>query len=111
MKNKATIQLVSGEDIGFESQPTLLVSTSSEKFAQITNLNLASCNLFGYNKSEMINRKINIFMPNIYSKIHDAIIENFLQTTENKNLSKERMVYIKMKSNYIAPCYILLKVI
>lgn len=26
-------------------------------------------------------------------------------------MNKERMVYIKMKSNYIAPCYILLKVI
>lgn len=78
MKNKATISLVSGEDIGFEPQPTLLVSTAPEKFAQITNLNLASCNLFGYNKSEMINRKINIFMPNLYSKFHDGIIESFL---------------------------------
>jgi PAS domain S-box-containing protein len=88
-----------------------LVSTAQEKFAQIVNLNLACCNLFGYNKSEMINRKINIFMPNLYSKFHDVLVENFLQSTETKNISKERLVYIKMKSNYITPCYISLKVI
>ncbi|CAD8203560.1 unnamed protein product [Paramecium pentaurelia] len=111
MKNKQTISLISSEDIGYESQPTLLVSTAQEKFAQITNLNLACCNLFGYNKSEMINRKINIFMPNLYSKFHDAHVENFLSSNDNRNINKERLVYIKMKSNYIMPCFIYLKVI
>ncbi|CAD8157654.1 unnamed protein product [Paramecium octaurelia] len=111
MKNKQTISLISSDDIGYEPQPTLLVSTAQEKFAQITNLNLACCNLFGYNKSEMINRKINIFMPNLYSKFHDAHIDNFLNSNDNKSISKERLVYIKMKSNYILPCYIYLKVI
>ncbi|CAD8075781.1 unnamed protein product [Paramecium primaurelia] len=111
MKNKQTISLISSEDIGYESQPTLMVSTAQEKFAQITNLNLACCNLFGYNKSEMINRKINIFMPNLYSKFHDAHIENFLSSNDNRNINRERLVYIKMKSNYILPCYIYLKVL
>ncbi|CAD8125809.1 unnamed protein product [Paramecium sonneborni] len=111
MKNKQIIQLISSDEIGYESQPILLVSASQEKFAQITNLNLAACNLFGYNKSEMINRKINIFMPNLYSKFHDAYVENFLQSNDNKNINKDRLIYIKMKSNYIMPCYIYLKII
>jgi len=59
----------------------------------------------------MINRKINIFMPNLYSKFHDAHVENFLSSNDNRNINKERLVYIKMKSNYIMPCYIYLKVI
>lgn len=71
MKNKMSIGLVSGEDIGSEPLPTLIISTAQDKFAQITNLNLACCNLFGYNKSELQNRKINLLMPNIYSKHHD----------------------------------------
>lgn len=33
MKNKMTIGLVSGEDIGSEPQPTLIISTSLDKFA------------------------------------------------------------------------------
>ncbi|CAD8209105.1 unnamed protein product [Paramecium pentaurelia] len=111
MKNKQSIQLISSEEIGYESQPILLVSAAQEKFAQIINLNLAACNLFGYNKSEMINRKINIFMPNLYSKFHDAYVENFLQSNDNKNINKDRLIYIKMKSNYIMPCYIYLKII
>ncbi|CAD8126295.1 unnamed protein product [Paramecium sonneborni] len=111
MKHIQAIQLISIDDIGYESQPILLVSAAFEKFAQITNLNLAACNLFGYNKSEMINRKINIFMPNLYSKFHDAYVENFLQSNDNKYINKDRLIYIKMKSNYIMPCYIYLKII
>ncbi|CAD8162069.1 unnamed protein product [Paramecium octaurelia] len=111
MKNKQTISIFTSDEINFESQPILLVSASQEKFAQIINLNLAACNLFGYNKSEMINRKINIFMPNLYSKFHDAYVENFLQSNDNKNINKDRLIYIKMKSNYIMPCYIYLKII
>lgn len=50
-------------------------------------------------------------MPNLYSKFHDAHVENFLSSNDNRNINKERLVYIKMKSNYIMPCYIYLKVI
>jgi len=50
-------------------------------------------------------------MPNLYSKFHDSYVEHFLQTNDNKNINKERLIYIKMKSNYIAPCYLMLKII
>ena len=111
MKNKMSIGLISGEDIGSEPLPTLIISTSQDKFAQISNLNLACCNLFGYNKSELQNRKINLLMPNIYSKYHDQYIEHFLNGNESKYVNKERMIFIKLKSNYIMPCFINLKVL
>ncbi|CAK82689.1 unnamed protein product (macronuclear) [Paramecium tetraurelia] len=110
-KNKQMISILSGEDLSQEPNATTLVSTATEKFAQIINLNLSCCNLFGYSKSEMINRKINIFMPNLYQKFHDSYVERFLQTNDNKNINKERLIYIKQKSNYIAPCYLMLKII
>ncbi|CAD8157650.1 unnamed protein product [Paramecium octaurelia] len=110
-KNKQMISILSGEDLSQEPNATTLVSTAAEKFAQIINLNLSCCNLFGYSKSEMINRKINIFMPNLYQKFHDSYVERFLQTNDNKNINKERLIYIKQKSNYIAPCYLMLKII
>ncbi|CAK66138.1 unnamed protein product (macronuclear) [Paramecium tetraurelia] len=110
-KNKQMISILSGEDLSQEPNPTTLVSTAAEKFAQIINLNLSCCNLFGYSKSEMINRKINIFMPNLYAKFHDSYVEHFLQTNDNKNINKERLIYIKLKSNYIAPCFLMLKII
>ncbi len=41
-------------------------------------MNQAACNLFGYYKSEVINRKVNLLMPSIHSKFHDSFLENFL---------------------------------
>ncbi|CAD8213536.1 unnamed protein product [Paramecium octaurelia] len=111
MKNKQTIQVFSSDDINFEPLPTLLVSTSSDKFAQISNLNLSVCNLFGYHKTELINRKINLLIPQVYAKFHDNYMEMFMQSNDQQKLMKERLVYIKLKSGYILPCYLYMKVL
>lgn len=41
-------------------------------------MNLSVCNLFGYHKTELLNRKINVLIPSVYAKFHDAYIEMFL---------------------------------
>ena len=41
-------------------------------------MNLSASNLFGFSKSELINRKINLLMPSIHSKFHDSFIENYI---------------------------------
>ncbi|CAD8112156.1 unnamed protein product [Paramecium primaurelia] len=111
MKNKQSIQVFSSDDINFEPLPTLLVSTSPDKFTQISNLNLSVCNLLGYHKTELINRKINLLIPQIFAKFHDNYIEMFLQSNDQSKIAKERLVYIKLKSGYIMPCYICMKAI
>ncbi|CAD8126292.1 unnamed protein product [Paramecium sonneborni] len=111
IKNQQLISLLNSDDLCYESNPITVVSTSQEKFAQIVNVNMSCCNLFGYMKTEMINRKINIFMPSLYAKFHDNYFEKFMETNDNKNINKERLVYIKQKSNYIAPCFLTLKII
>lgn len=50
-------------------------------------------------------------MPNIYAKYHDQYIEHFLNGNDAKYANRERLIYIKTKSNYIQPCYINLKVL
>ncbi|CAD8125808.1 unnamed protein product [Paramecium sonneborni] len=109
MKNKQTIQIFSSDDINFEPLPTLLVQTSSDKFAQICNLNLSLCNLLGYQKTELLNRKINLLIPQIYAKFHDNYLEMFLQSNDQQKISKERLIYVKLKSGYIMPCYLYMK--
>jgi PAS domain S-box-containing protein len=49
---------------------------------QITNINLSVSNLFGYHKTELLNRKINLLMPSLYSKFHDAHVEKFIQSSD-----------------------------
>ncbi|CAD8112154.1 unnamed protein product [Paramecium primaurelia] len=110
-RNQSMLSLLNNDDLCYESNATIILSTAPEKFAQIINLNLSCCNLFGFVKSEMINRKINIFMPNLYSKFHDAYFDRFMQTNDNRTINKERLIYIKQKSNYISPCFLTLKII
>ncbi|CAD8162073.1 unnamed protein product [Paramecium octaurelia] len=110
-RNQSMLSILNNDDLCYESNATIIVSTAPEKFAQIINLNLSCCNLFGFVKSEMINRKINIFMPSIYSKFHDAYFDRFMQTNDNRLINRERLVFIKQKSNYILPCFLTLKLI
>lgn len=51
--------------------PTLIVSVPNDKFALISSLNLSACNLLGYHKTELINRRINLIIPTLYAKFHE----------------------------------------
>lgn len=75
-------------------------------------MNVAAATLFGYNKSEVLNRKINVLMPNIFAKNHDSFIENYLATfnPEMKNVTKDRVLFGKTRSNYIFPFFLSIKV-
>jgi len=52
-----------GDDYTNDAIPTVHVSGDTEKFGVITGINLAAASLFGYNKTELINRKVNVLMP------------------------------------------------
>ncbi|CAD8065320.1 unnamed protein product [Paramecium sonneborni] len=110
-RKKQIIQFIAGDEIGFEQQATVIVSTSIEKFALVITLNQSCCHLIGYTKQEIINRKINLFMPNLYQKFHDQYIERFLLTSDIKNINKDRFIFLKDKQNYILPCYIVLRIL
>ena len=70
---------------------------------------MACSSVFGYTKSELINRNVKILMPPIYSKNHDQFIETYNQTQEMKFIDKERFVFGKHKSYYIFPVFINVK--
>lgn len=111
--NKKTGNFQSGDDYTNDAIPTVHVSGDSEKFGVITGINLAAASLFGYNKTELINRKVNVLMPQIYSKFHDDFISNYLNNNESYLISKqkERLVFGKNKSNYIFPVYLSLRAV
>lgn len=107
------LNINSNDDFLNDSTPTIVISGEQEKFAVITGINLSAASLFGYNKTELTNRKLNVLMPQAYAKFHDAFIENYISNNENKSglTSKERMVFGKHKSNYIFPFYITIKAV
>lgn len=54
----------------FPNESTALISISAEdtNFARIIGLNMSASKLFGYSKSELINRNVNILMANMFSQ-------------------------------------------
>jgi len=113
--NKKIIQMsgANGDDYSSDATPTVWVSGEQDKFSVITGINLAAASLFGYNKTELLNRKVTVLMPSIYGKHHDSFLENYLNTGEASLIgkNKERLVFGKNKSNYIFPIYLSLRTV
>jgi hypothetical protein len=111
--NKKIIQMsgAGGDDYSSDATPTVWVSGEQDKFSMITGINLAAASLFGYNKTELLNRKVTVLMPGIYAKHHDSFLENYLNTGEASLIgkNKERLIFGKNKSNYIFPIYLSLR--
>jgi PAS domain S-box-containing protein len=97
------------EEIGENSTPTVLVSGEPDKLGIISSINLAASSIFGYTKSELINRNIKILMSQIYGRHHDQFLENYINTSEMKFPNKERIIFAKHKSNYIFPVFVNIK--
>jgi hypothetical protein len=55
----------------FEEYPTVVASAESDRIGIITNVNLSLANFLGYNKTEIINRKLNSLMSDMFSENHD----------------------------------------
>ncbi len=73
------------------------------------NVNLAVVSLFGYTKSEIINRNVKLLMPNLYQVHHDSFIENYVSNKDSKLFNKERMVFAKNKAGYAFPIFLMIK--
>lgn len=64
---------------------------------------------FGYSKSELINRKVNLIMPQVFAEHHDSFIEDYLHHLESKVLNRERLLFGKAKNGYVFPSYMFVR--
>ena len=91
------------------------------KLGEIYNISLSVCEIFGYKKKELIGKKINKIIPNIYQKEHDKIlykkILNYQKEEKNEdclsknsendnyNYTEDLLVYGKSKLNFLLELY------
>lgn len=54
-------------DFPNESIGMIAISGEDSNFCRITAVNMTCAMMFGYSKTELINRKLNILIPNIWS--------------------------------------------
>lgn len=61
---------------------------------------------------EIIDRKINSFMPELFAMFHDNFMTHYLQREDDSYtgfLNQENSLFIKNKSGYVLPLYIKVK--
>ena len=112
--NKKAVNAIddNGEE-NVDSTPTVWISGEQEKLGIMTGINLAAASLFGYSKSELINRKVNMLMPDVFANSHDSFLETYVNTGEGSliNSNKEILVFGKNKTQYIFPTYFSVKAV
>ena len=69
----------------------------------VININNAALRLFGYEKDELVGKKINILMDHHDAKHHDTYLDNYLNTRQAKIIGIGRQVFGKTKSGKIFP--------
>mmetsp|Transcript_27450 Transcript_27450/g.24200 ORF Transcript_27450/g.24200 Transcript_27450/m.24200 type:complete len:96 (-) Transcript_27450:1414-1701(-) len=67
-----------GINTEFDSTPFIVISGESDKLGVILNMNLPACALFEYNRQELLNKKVNVLMPQMYSNLHDQFLDNYI---------------------------------
>ena len=88
------------------SMPVIFMSGEEGNLGVIINLNQSAAGILGYNKSELLNKKINIIQPASIGDHHDQYIENYLLKLEAHILNKETLQPFKHKSGYLTPMFL-----
>ena len=80
------MRIVNIEDLSNEALPTVMLHSETEKLGVICNVNMALCSMLGYTKTDLLNRKVNILMPELYSRYHDFFLESYLSSTAESRI-------------------------
>ena len=54
----------------------IFISLEEDRFGQIYAINMSAASFFGYDKTELINKKVNSIMPGLYSRNHDEFLKS-----------------------------------
>ncbi|EAS00830.2 PAS domain S-box protein (macronuclear) [Tetrahymena thermophila SB210] len=109
--NKKDLSVNYASDLNIDGQEDgmIFMTMEEDKIGQILTLNLSCSSMFGYSKTELLNKNVNILMPQIYQKHHEDILKRYVETNESTFINKDKQVYGKNKSGYIFPVIIHIK--
>jgi len=89
--------------------PCILASGQYNKFGEIMLSNLEVSRTFGYTQMELQGKKMEILMPKLYAKRHDALVKASLQRAEegdqggddNNERRTDKVILAKSKTGYL----------
>lgn len=96
-------------NIEYQRKAFIVVRATRDEAGSIVRVNLLFSSLFGFSKEEVLGKKINLLMPEIYSANHNDFLNRFLENSaqdqfyESKYLNVAQNFYGKNRSGYIFP--------
>lgn len=108
--NDYDLSIKKSDDLSKMQLPVIIISGMRDDFCQIVNINNAASMIFGYSKSELMSKKVEILMSDIYARVHDTFVSNYVSTMKGMMINKDRFVMAKHKTRFIIPVTIYIKV-
>lgn len=105
------------EELSKFASPIIFISgmkvgpAHQDDFCRIVNINNAASLVFGFSKTELIGKKIETLMSDIYANLHDRFVSNYISSMKGLMINKERFVMAKHKSKYLVPLTIYIKAV
>ena len=96
-------------NVEYQRKAYIVVRATKDDAGTVVRVNLLFSALFGYSKEDIITKKINILMPELYALNHNDFLNRFLENSaadqfyESKYLNVNQNFYGKNKSGYIFP--------
>lgn len=107
--NEFDMGLKKGDDLSKKPQSIIIISGMRDDFCQIVNINNAASTIFGYSKSELMGKKVEMLMSDIYARVHDTFVSNYVSSMKGMMINKERFVMAKHKTRFLIPVTIYIK--
>ena len=86
------------------------ISLSEASLGQIHNVNMLAARLFSYfSNKEMLKKRVNDIMPDVYSVNHDNILNSFLKNRFKSINQDDRLLFGKGKNGFIFPMQLQLR--
>jgi len=84
----------------------IIINGSYKKMGVITDVGSTIPEMFGYSKTELINRNVSSMMPKIFAEVHDRLLSGFLMNASEQRHDPHRnkIVYVLNKNGYVVPC-------
>ncbi len=101
VENVSVIILPVIKDAIFESSAEAMIISNSE--GKILEINERCVCLFGYEKSELIGKQVEVLVPNEYKDRHPAHREGFVKNPHNRPMGAGKVLYGKKKDGSTIP--------
>lgn len=96
-----------------ENSNTCIITCSGNlnSMGIIKNVNNEITRLLGFSKFQIMGKNIDVIMPKLIADSHDGFIKKYLETSKEKVIGAETLVFPISKDDYLVPCTLMVKIL